>query len=189
MDRKYTVPVLAKYRVTNDARQHKARAPFYGIDFAACDDTDTDRRKLLSMADGIIEFVFTAYRPELADDINADGGFHTLGRFIVARYYAGAVQVWARFCHNERADVTAGQTVGAGDVLGEYGNTGASDGPHVHVDFWIDAKDEDEATGLGFVRAFPAFDRNPWPGGPMLTNVDPTAFLKKCGLDVINGRG
>lgn len=54
-----------------------------------------------------------------------------------------------RMFHLESIAVTAGQQVKRGDVLGEYGSTGAnSSGPHLHIEFDTDAKYPQHAVGI-----------------------------------------
>lgn len=45
-----------------------------------------------------------------------------------------------RYAHNSRNLVSAGQTVTAGQVIAEVGSTGASTGPHLHYEIWIDGR-------------------------------------------------
>jgi RHS repeat-associated protein len=43
------------------------------------------------------------------------------------------------YCHmipGSNAGLNVGQTVNAGDILGQLGNTGKSTGPHVHIEIW-----------------------------------------------------
>lgn len=41
------------------------------------------------------------------------------------------------YWHLSRIEVTAGQRVRAGDIIGRVGNTGLSTGAHLHWDFWV----------------------------------------------------
>lgn len=54
-----------------------------------------------------------------------------------------------RMFHLESIAVTAGQQIKRGDVLGEYGSTGAnSSGPHLHIEFDTDTKYPQHAVGI-----------------------------------------
>lgn len=45
-----------------------------------------------------------------------------------------------RYCHLERIDVTTGQSVKEGQIVGKIGSTGKSTGPHLHLVMWVDGK-------------------------------------------------
>ena len=54
---------------------------------------------------------------------------------------SGAVRtIVTRYAHNSRNLVSAGQTVTAGQVIAEVGSTGASTGPHLHYEIWLDGR-------------------------------------------------
>jgi murein DD-endopeptidase MepM/ murein hydrolase activator NlpD len=46
--------------------------------------------------------------------------------------------ITTRFGHMSRIDVTAGQVVSEGTVVGRAGSTGRSTGPHLHYEIRID---------------------------------------------------
>jgi len=179
----WKLPVTPKYAITSDAYMHRKRAPgLVGIDFISFTD-----KKLMSMSSGIVEYVYRNYNPAFAGNPNY---LDSLGRFVVIKSYAGAIPVWLRYCHNERVDVGVGQTVGAGEVIGEYGYTGLCDpfgvpaGSHIHLDAWVLPETIDEAEKMGFKREMTTAPER-WPGGHFVTNVDPTGFFTNKGLDVI----
>lgn len=175
------IPVLATYKVSNDAAQHLARAQLCGIDFYSF----SGKRRLLAMLDGQIVYVHAGYNPAQADN---PATYDSLGRFIVQAAFVDGIPVWIRYCHNDVFNVSAGQDVAAGETIGTYGNTGLSDGAHVHVDFWTAPESIERATAIGMPSA-KVFNRAPWPGADMLVNVNPTEMLKAAGLDVINSTG
>ena len=175
MERPYKIPVPAPYRITSDARGHRERegCTLCGIDYA----TLTGNATMLAMHAGRVEYVH-----DYGTDPN---NYDTLGRFFVIAGLAGAIRIYSRYCHSARVDVVAGQTVGAGDPVAVVGSTGLSTGPHLHLDHWIAPEDVDEGKQIGLVPFYPELARAPWPGGPVLCNVDPTAFLTARGLDVV----
>ena len=178
----WKIPVLMPYRITDDARQHLNRSDLCGIDFIKASDrdgADPGHRDLLAMASGTV-----VYRHAFTGD-----SYDQLGLFVVLEHDAAGVQVWARYCHNASVDAVAGLPVAVGEMIGAYGNTGLSGGPHLHVDFWIDQSDSEAAKKIGLVPTDRELVREPWPGAPELINVNPTAFLTAVGLDVINNGG
>jgi murein DD-endopeptidase MepM/ murein hydrolase activator NlpD len=50
------------------------------------------------------------------------------------------------FAHLSRIDVTKGQKVEQGDIIGAVGSTGFSTGPHLHFEFRIDGEHRDPLT-------------------------------------------
>jgi murein DD-endopeptidase MepM/ murein hydrolase activator NlpD len=171
------VPVKHKYKVTSDALDHLARSELCGIDFV----TLAGGQDLLSMADGYVQWVhFMGASP---------GNYDTLGNFVAILFRAGTIPIFGRFAHNDDIRVSSAQQVKCGDVIGKYGNTGFSNGAHVHVDFWVHTKDIETARAMGCHAADVPFVRNPWPYAPLLVNVDATPFLQARGLDVVRTRG
>ena len=175
MERQYKIPVIMPYKITSDARGHMDRPGclLCGIDYATLTGDDTMR----AMHAGTVEHVH---------DYGSDpGNFDTLGRFFVIAGLAGAIRIFSRYCHSARVDVVKGQTVGSGDPVALVGSTGMSTGPHLHLDHWIDPAEMAEAARIGLAPVYVGNMRSPWPGAPVLCNVDPTEFLSACGLDVV----
>lgn len=185
MEKSWVIPVVPKYKITNDAQQHRDRASLVGIDFV----TFSGNFDLLSVGTGIVEYTYTQYNPAHAYDGNY---YDSLGKVIVVKYYAGAIPVWFRYCHNEEIDVVPLQTIGTGEVIGKYGYTGFCEprypvgaGRHLHLDAWCNPADAEEARKMGLIpQKITAPER--WPGGHTVTNVDYTNFFMNMGLDVIN---
>ena len=48
------------------------------------------------------------------------------------RFPDGTAGLWAGYCHLQGTNVTVGQRVFKGDLVGISGNTGNSTGPHLH---------------------------------------------------------
>lgn len=53
------------------------------------------------------------------------------------------------YCHLLRVDVTAGESVAAGQVIGEVGATGAATGAHLHFEVQVDGRAIDPVAWLG----------------------------------------
>lgn len=182
----WKIPVHAPYRVTSDAGQHNARASLCGIDFITCSPAAPD---LLAMTDAFVKYRFDRYNPALAGDFVTEGGYHTLGRFVVLQASIGDIDLFIRCCHNEILLAGIDDFVKAGDKLGVYGNTGRSCGAHVHADFWVYPGDAVKVAEIGLDPTPANFTVSPWPGSATLVNVNPTRFLRNNGLDVINNGG
>jgi murein DD-endopeptidase MepM/ murein hydrolase activator NlpD len=103
--------------ITNDKRAHK------GIDYAA--PTGTPIR---TVGDGVVEFASTQRGYGNVIEIKHRDGKSTL------------------FAHLSRIDVTKGQKVEQGDIIGAVGSTGFSTGPHLHFEFRIDGEHRDPLT-------------------------------------------
>ena len=88
-----------------------------GLDIAIPEGTD-----LYAGVDGIIS---------IGDDPGGYGNFVTI---------TGNNGITVRYAHMSNISVSPGQTVHKGDVIGQSGNTGASTGPHVHVEVIIDGE-------------------------------------------------
>ncbi|WP_409485024.1 peptidoglycan DD-metalloendopeptidase family protein [Arsenicicoccus dermatophilus] len=95
----------------------------------------------------------------LSDGVVTDvrDGARVYGRYIDVTFEDGTL---ARYGHLSQLDVTVGQKVSAGEVLGLSGNEGRSTGPHLHLEIHLDGD-----PGLGAA-------------------VDPVVELLKRGLSV-----
>ena len=162
--RAWVRPVSEPAIVTSSAAAHLQRSDLCGIDYISNSDTH-----MRAMAAGIIEY---AHARLGLDPYNYD----TLGHFIVIRHDIDGVPVWSRMCHAESLQQTRGEVV-PGWPVGIYGNTGFSQGPHVHVDFWARIKDL-PALPEGAVSCTKVVP--PWPTcRGSLINIDMTNFLVK----------
>ena len=72
----------------------------------------------------------------VADGYVSGLGFyhHSMGNWIELDHGAGLV---SRYMHNDRNLVSMGQLVKQGDVIGLVGNTGRSEGAHLHFEFFL----------------------------------------------------
>jgi len=185
----WKIPVIAPYRVTSDARDHNLRSTLCGIDFVSC--AAHPQRWLYAMAGGEVAYIHSAYDARYRKHGET---FHSLGRFVVLKHAVGDIPVWVRYCHNEKVDVQLGQSVEEGEALGMYGSTGycipdGDAGAHLHVDCWVAEDSLAAAEQAGLVQAPGKRAVSPWPGAPVLWNVNPTAMLADAGLDVLNRGG
>ena len=109
-----------------------------------------------AVADGEIVAVFD----ELQDQVpgaNPPEGSLTLdqysGNHVVQRFEQNGQTYYALYAHlkpgTAKAAVTVGQNVSAGDVLGELGNSGNTDAPHLHFHV-MDGPDPLASNGLPF---------------------------------------
>jgi murein DD-endopeptidase MepM/ murein hydrolase activator NlpD len=82
------------------------------------------------------------YRAEVGDPVAVPAaGVVVLAEPLVVRGNAVLVDhgwgVVSGYWHLSRLDVTVGQTLAAGDLIGAVGNTGLSTGPHLHWELWV----------------------------------------------------
>lgn len=87
---------------------------------------------IISVADGII-----------TKTVNVDNGGY--GLYVMVDHGSGVVTLYA---HNSKNNVTVGQTVKAGDVIGFIGTTGTSTGNHLHFEVRKDGNYTDPANWL-----------------------------------------
>lgn len=72
-----------------------------------------------------------SYQSGVVLEAAGDGWNYGMGSYIVIDHGSGLVTVYA---HLSRVDVTEGQQVGRGEVIGESGSTGYSTGVHLHFE-------------------------------------------------------
>ena len=101
---------------------HTQRAHL-GVDYAAPIGTP-----VMSVADGVV--VESGYQ----------GAF---GNMVIVQHNARQSTVYA---HLSRMNVTRGQTIKQGDIVGAVGTTGLSTGPHLHFEFRINGRHVDPLT-------------------------------------------
>lgn len=118
--------ITTKYK---QAGKHWSKGYHTGVDFAVPEGTD-----VLAVVDGKIEAANwgAAYGTQLVQKV--PGG-------------------WVIYAHLSKALVKAGDTVKAGQHIGESGNTGNSTGPHLHFEMrnnirWSAGEDIDPAAVL-----------------------------------------
>lgn len=103
----------------------KARKMHYGMDFTAPTGTP-----VYASGDGKV--------------VRADNGSSGYGKHIRINHGFGYLSVYA---HLSKYNVTAGQTVKRGDLIGFVGNTGRSQASHLHYEVW---KDGDKINPINF---------------------------------------
>lgn len=71
----------------------------------------------------------------IVDGVVVDTSFDkSYGNKVVIEYLWDGVKYQDWFCHLDKAEVTKGQTVKAGQPIAKSGNTGNSTGPHLHLE-------------------------------------------------------
>ncbi|WP_220793123.1 M23 family metallopeptidase [Nocardioides stalactiti] len=96
-----------------------------GLDFAAPEGT-----ALLAVGDAVVT------------EVGYDGAY---GNKTVLELEDGT-EVW--YCHQSAQNVSVGQQVSAGDVIGAVGSTGNSTGPHLHLEVHVGGEPTDPAVAL-----------------------------------------
>ena len=91
------------------------------------------------------------------------------GTVVLARAYGtagNAVRIrhdaqgaYTRYCHFSEIQVTEGQWVERGQQIGISGDTGYADGPHLHLDLWLDSESVNNGY-QGRVDAAPYLERD-----------------------------
>lgn len=76
---------------------------------------------------------WSVYAPAAGQVIKAEDSLDGCGGSVVLDLGGGW---WSRLCHFERIFVKAGQTVNTGQLLGFAGQSGNSDGEHVHAEIY-----------------------------------------------------
>jgi murein DD-endopeptidase MepM/ murein hydrolase activator NlpD len=112
----YVLPTMGRFTSGFGARWGVTH---YGIDLAAPIGTP-----IFAFTDGVVE------------ESGPASGF---GLWVVLRHPDGTRTVYG---HINRAFVTVGQTVQAGEEIAEVGNRGQSTGPHLHFEIWDAAKNK-----------------------------------------------
>jgi len=179
----WKMPVASPHRIIAGAREHNLTSTLCGIDVVSA--SAQPHRWLYAMAEGTVEYIHTAYDARYRKQSDT---YHSYGRFVVTRHDADGVTIYVRLCNNDKIDAALGDVLPAGGALGIYGTTGNSDisGAHVHIDMWIAESDIAAAASMGLVQPPGRRVESPWPGAPLLCNVDPTDMLTAAGLGVIN---
>ena len=72
--------------------------------------------------------------------IYADNTYSAHGNYIIIEHENG---IQTGYAHLSKIDVTVGQEVNAGDVIGKIGSTGKSTGPHLHFEVIINGEYKD----------------------------------------------
>lgn len=83
------------------------------------------------------------------------------GRCVVVNHGSiGGRTIWSLYAHMDRVDVSEGQTVNGGTVLGEIGNTGYSFGTHLHHEVIYNGQRLNTSVGGGYERTLGWLDAN-----------------------------
>lgn len=128
------------------------RAPIQG-EVVAVHDAEPDRQRLSVVRDVPAAFLIRPLRSR--GDLAAMAGNHAViaspvGSVLLAHLRRGSVRV------------QQGQTIGAGEVIGEVGNSGNTVGPHLHLQV-MDGADPTSAPIVRFlVRRYDQWDGQTW---------------------------
>lgn len=95
-----------------------------GIDY-----TSDAGPEVLAICDGIVWFDHDNYDERYRWDFTSP---NSGGRMIVVQHIIHGVKRFAGYLHLVENYVSVGQAVKQGQLLGKYGNVGASTGPHLH---------------------------------------------------------
>ena len=79
---------------------------------------------IMAVADGIVAAVYPA-------------GSSSLGLTVIIDHNVNGVKFSTLYAHMSGANIGAGQTVSAGQVIGAVGNSGNSTGPHLHLEVHV----------------------------------------------------
>lgn len=115
----------------------------YGVDLAG-----DEGEEIHAIADGVVEYTLT---PE-----DANGG----GNMIAIRHDNN---MYSRYMHMVALEVSPGQNISKGQVIGRVGNTGHSTGPHLHFEINIGSPSSSAAEDP--VRYFPILGSIPLGSG------------------------
>lgn len=96
-----------------------------GLDLVGKDYTIDD---IVSYGNGTVQMSVTGYGNGAGEGVN-----WRYGNFVKVLHDDGTVCLYA---HLERANVSVGQRVSKGQVIGRMGNSGNSFGSHLHWEFW-----------------------------------------------------
>lgn len=151
------LPSLGSFRSGFGVRPGRSSgAPTFhaGIDFEAA-----RGEPVFSIASGVVERVTT--------DETARGPFAGYGNAVVVKHPNG---LWSFYAHLSSVDVSTGQTVLAGDLLGKAGSTtnGKFPGMGAHLHFEV------RVAGPG--------GTSPFPAAYCRYNIDPKPLLEQAGL-------
>ncbi len=111
-----------------------SREPHHGIEFPARSGTP-----VLAAAAGTVRYA----GDDAAQKFSPWNNFY--GNLVVIEHTLGGQTLYTLYAHLSRLDVHAGQTVAAGEKIGEVGMSGSAAGPHLHLEVRLDPQDYDSA--------------------------------------------
>lgn len=138
----------------------------WGLRTKAAEEYPTFGEPVYAVADGVVvaaedgqrdhrarDTVPTVYYMMLIEGFFRDlgGARRILGNHLIVRHTRGGCDTYAAYAHLRRGSglVTVGDTVHAGDLIAEVGNTGNSSEPHLHVQL-MDRPQLTAAAGVPF---------------------------------------
>lgn len=92
-------------------------------------------RNVYAIADGTVTYDMDWYEHSKAWTDRRHSG----GNMVILKHVIDGEIYFVRYLHLVKNNVSQGQVVNAGDVIGEYANVGMSKGAHLHLDMY-DAK-------------------------------------------------
>lgn len=101
-----------------------------GIDFVSKDND----RNVRAITSGVVVYDMDNYREAL----RWVDPHHSAGNYLIIKHEIAGKMYYARYLHLKNNNVSVGDTVAEGDVIGEYADVGRSRGPHLHFDLYAE---------------------------------------------------
>ena len=108
--------------------------------------TDTWGQNVVAVADGVVDTVSNTCPHDKASDGACNCG-STWGNYILIRHNYAGVTYYSRYAHLRQNSMTVsnGDSVSAGQVIAQCGNSGNSTGPHLHLELYEGSRTQEKA--------------------------------------------